>query len=303
MKRGLFIVAAALAIPLGVWADTILLKDGVQFDGVVTPMPDGKTYKIQAGDNILFYRTEEIASMEKNNRDGHVNLEEEKAKWEAEDKRLTELTGLNAQQRELAEALMGKLKATDAAELSVIREQFKNLQAQMDVFKYLEYFQPQLSHLLCVNVLETLYFLDPARSRTTLRENACAPYFWARAKALELLGWLRDSGSSDLIARGLKDFKPEVRYVAAYALANVKAREATPALIESLSDTDLRVTNATKEALAALWADVLGQDFVPETQEAWSAFWTEQAKNLKGAPVTLEALEPLIPPEKEFQNE
>ena len=303
MKYGPLLALATVVVAAGVWADTIHLTNGVEFDGVVTPMSDGKTYKVQAADRVLMFRPEEIATIEKNNRTGYLNIEEEKAKYDAENKRLTELTGLNEEQRNRIEALLGKLKSEEPAQLAAVRDQLRTLQQEMDVFKYLEYFQPQFSHLLCVNVLETLYYLDPERSRSALRENAFAPYYWARAKALELLGRLRDTGSADLIERGLKDHIPEVQYTAAYVCAAIGAKETTPALIERLASADPRVANAAKEALAALWSQEIGQNPAPATPEEWTAFWNERAASVKAVPVTLAALEPLIQPEQEYQNE
>ena len=284
-------------------ADTIYLKNGVKLDGTVTPQGDGDIVKVDAGGHTMLYRKNEIRTIEKNDRTGHWNREEAMARWANKDKELTELTGLDAGQRRTVDALLNEIKGAAGPKKEVLYERAKALQEQMDVFRYLEYLQPRFSHTFSTGLLELMYFLDAKRARAILRDNVFNPYFAARAKGIELLGRLHDAGSADLIMRGLADHKPEVQYMAAYALANIGARNLTPALIECLTNNDLRVAAASAEALAALWAPELEDKEKPASPEAWKAFWTENAAKAGGSPIALAGIEPPIPPEQEYQNE
>jgi hypothetical protein len=88
-----------------------------------------------------------------------------------------------------------------------------------------------------------------------------------------------------------------VQIGAIYALAKLGVREATPALIDLLPHLDLRVSNASKEALQALWADAL-PDPRPSTVDEWKAFWNSREKS--GTPIELAALESLTDPTEEI---
>lgn len=289
------IVSATLAV-----ADTIVLSNGVSVDGTITERPDG-TLLVQAGDQRVIYRKSEISSIEKNNKTGKVDLTEAKARWAERDAELTRTTGLNAEQRRQVRSIMSQLQLSDPAQRKILRDKLVALQAQMDVYRYLDLQLPELSHRLSPWVLEAMFFIDPARIQNVLRRNTQHTYFGTRAKAIELLGRLRDVTSTDLVVRGLADHQPEVQIMAIYALANMGAREATPALIEFLKNPDMRLANAAREALEAIWKTKLS-DPKPDTVETWNAFWNANAASV-GAPLQLAALQPLINPEEEYQDE
>jgi hypothetical protein len=86
--------------------------------------------------------------------------------------------------------------------------------------------------------------------------------------------------------------------MAAYALANLGAKQASPALIDGLKHPDLRVNNASRESLQALWKDELG-DQKPGTTEEWTAFWQAHAGSVS-SPIETSALTPLADPEVPF---
>lgn len=287
-------------ICIAVHSDTVYLNNGVSFDAVVTERSDG-LYSIDAGGRKLIYRPDEITRIEPNDRTGALDTNAIKASWAKQDAELTQLTGLTAEQRRKLDPLIYALQSDSPAERKSVRETLMGMQEEMDVFRYLAYRQPSLSHRLAPWVLEAMFFLDPRRVLDPLRENTQHRDFNTRAKAIELLGRMRDIESAQLIARGLVDIKFEVRIMAAYALANMGAKNATPALIQSLTHPDLRVSNAAREALQALWNAITG-NAKPQTVDEWNAIWTAQ-QSLIGEGINLAALEPLIQPEEEFQNE
>lgn len=298
MKRFAGILALAAVLGAPAWADTIYLNNGVRFDGVVTPVPEHEgLYRVTAGERTLVYREAEIARIEKNDRTGRLDKDDLRARWEEKNARLTEETGLTAEQRRQVRGLMFQLKTDNVPERIAIRERLIQLQREFDAYGYLRMLYAELSILLAPNVLETLYYMDPARSVDLLRESAERNYFGVRAMALELLGRLQDGASASLIARGLADHQQPVQISASYVLARLDVKEATPALIELLAHPDRRVANASRESLHSLWDGAWG-DEPPRSVDEWETFW--RGRSTQGAPITLATLEPLSPEEDEF---
>lgn len=296
MKRVLVLLLLATA-PVGV-ADTVYLKNGVQFDGVVTPVPENSNlFKVTAGERSLIYRAEEIDRIEKNERTGKISKEEILARWQESDKKLTEETGLTADQRRLVEGLMFELKTDNVAKRMSVREQIIALQKEFDAYKYLAAQLPGASTLIAPYLLETLAYMDGPRTVPLLEEAALHNYAGMRSMAIEVLGRVGVSASKPLIARGLVDHMQEVQISAAYNLAKLGAREATPALIELLANPDQRVSNASREALRALWNGLL-PDPAPASVSEWKAFWGGQEK--PGGVIELAALESLSDPKAEI---
>jgi len=279
-------------------ADTIYLKNGVRFDGIATPVPDQPgLYRVKAGDREMFYREAEIREIEKNDRTGKLDREALLARWQEKNQRLTEETGLTAEQRRLVRGLMFELKTESVPERRAIREKLMGLQTEYDVYGYLASLYPELSTLLAPNVLEVLFYLDGVRSAKLLQESAQSNFYGTRAMALELMSRSNDRASIDLIARGLADHQLSVVIVAAYSLAGLGVKEASPALISLLTHADQRVANAAREALMSLWSAELG-DARPTTVDEWKNFWAGQKTS--STPLELAKLEPLSPEEEEF---
>ena len=279
-------------------ADTFHMTNGVSFDGVVLQEnPDG-TMKVQAGSNVLVYRKIEIEQVEKNDKTGKFDKEAALAEWAKEDAALTEATGLNAAQRAQVKALLFKLMRGEDTERLGARERLVALQGDMDVFRYLAYELPGMAYTAFPYVLDAMFIIDPGRTLPHLRESVINHAPAARAKAIELLGKARDLTSLLLVARGLVDPGEEVRIMAAYALANLGAKQASPALIDGLKHPDLRVNNASRESLQALWKDELGDQKLA-TIEEWTAFWQAHAGSVS-SPIETSALTPLVDPEVPF---
>lgn len=284
----------------GGWAaaDTLYLKDGVQIDGKISAMPNG-LYQVRIGDRTILYRESEVDRVEQNERTGRIDRQEALRRWAEQDKQLTEQFGLSAEQRRKVDALLYKLQREE--ERVGARNQLIAMQQEHDILPYLAFRFTEVSHRLSPWVLETLAYIDARRVLETIRGAVLHPYFGTRAKAIELLGMLQDKASVELVARGLVDHKPEVQFPTAYALANLGAKEATPALTDLLGSTDQRVRNASLDALQKLWAAELG-DAKPEQAEQWAEIWKSHAISV-GKSISLDGLLPLVAPEEEFQDE
>ena len=300
-RNGLLLVTALMALALmPVQADTIILKNGVRFDGTASPVPDQEgLFKVTAGKRQLFYRETEIDHIEKNDRTGLLDKNALLARWEERNRQLTEETGLTVEQRRLVRGLMFELKSEDESKRISVREKLKVLQAEFDAYGYIASIYRELSPLLAPNVLYVLTQLDPRRTVPLLQESAQSNYFAVRAIALELLGGLRHKDSAPIIARGLADFSQPVQISAAYALADMGVRQYTPALVSLLANADLRVSGASRESLTALWSDKLGDKRLNTVSE-WDEFW--KAQTLEGTPVGLAQLEPLSSEEEELKQ-
>lgn len=292
LLSGAVLVAGVLAVN----ADTITTDVGVTFDGTITEQPDG-TYKVMAGDNLLIYRKEEIVSIEKNDKSGKLDLEAIAIEAKKSDDRLTKLTGLDASQRARVDALSQGLAQEGPARIKA-REGLLALQAEFDIYPYLEYIYPESTQLFQPQLLDIMFRIDAGRAIGRVREALTNSFPGVRAGAIEILSRAGDTKSADTIVRGLVDPDTSVRIATAYALANLNYREATPALIACLPHPDLRVSNAAKDALAAIWKDAIG-DTRPTTVDEWKAVWDSKRSGISGA-LALDQLQPLADPSVPF---
>jgi hypothetical protein len=291
---------ALVAVCGTVMADTIYLTTGVQFDGVVTERPDG-LLDVKAGDETLIYRKDEVLKIEKNTRTGHLDLNEELAKVQAELAEMEKKTGLTAEQRDRINELIASLSLEPSVRMTA-RDKLIALQSEMDVFRYLDYLLPSAGHFRAPYILEAMWYINRERALPIIERNVQNNYFGMRERAISLLGEYARQDSIPLIVRGLADDKLEVRIAAAYALAKCNARQATPALIDSLRHPDLRVASASKEALEAIWASETAASGTPKSADEWSEFWGIHGATI-GTRFRLAELQPLVTAEEEFQNE
>ncbi len=299
MKQGILWSGLVLTLCAGTAAaDTIHLNNGVSVDGTVKQR-DGYI-EVDAGGRKVFYRDNEIASIEKNEKTGKIDLAERYAYWQTEEEEMLRKTGLTAEQRRRVGELIDELPKDPATRMAA-REKLMALQSEMNVYRYLAFLLPHASHFQVPALLEAMAYLDSSQAIQVLRAATQNNYFEARAKAIELLGGLTHKASVDLISRGLADDKTEVQIQAAYALARIGAQEATPALIDLLKHPDLRVSNASRESLRALWPDQLGDGSQMSVDE-WTAIWKGNEASVSGR-IQLALLQPLVVAEEEFQNE
>ena len=294
------ILGLALLLALPATADTITLKNGVEVHGNLREIQPG-VFQLETAGRVVVYRADEVARIEENDRTGGFDIEAAKERARQRDAELTEQTGLTKAQRDHVREMLHEYRGADAARRTQLLEQFKEMQQEVDVFRYIVFYKQALSNNIVPPALDALYTLDPLRSRTVLAEYAQDSYYGNRAKALQLLGHVGDTQYVPLVMRGLADHELEVQAQAAVALARLGVREATPAILEVMQRGDVHTRHAAAQALAALWRDVAGEA-VPDTPNAWAAFVSEHQQEISG-PVRLAALEPLVAPHEEFEQE
>lgn len=287
-----------LALTGSAAADTLFLKDGVQVDGTVTKRPDG-ILEVKVDTSVVFYREDEIERIEQNDKTGAYDDAAMLAQLAEEEARLTAETGLTTEQRQRIEDYLIQLRSHDGADRRPAREGLVTMQAEMDVFGYLEYRLPSMVPLTMPVVMEVLVSLDGPRSVPLLRKLIGHAYYGVRGKSMELLAGLQDKDSLGQIYRGLVDIRREVQIEAVNAVAKLGAAEATPALIELLAHPDLRVSNASRNALKYIWESSLGEQKLTTVDE-WQSFWSGRA--LPGA-LALNQLTPLVEQKEEFVHE
>jgi len=296
MKWNVVLAFALAGVAATAGADTLYLNTGVSIDGIVTERSDG-LYEVRIGDRTVVYRPSEVRSVERNDRTGTFDREAAEARWEAQRRELEERTGLNVEQRRRVDALLAQLRRDGAARVRA-RDQIVALADEINVQRYLEVLLGESAPTLKPWLLDALFIIAPQQTLPVLREHLKDNHYATRVKAIELLGDAGDRASAGQIARGLADAKIEVRLAAAVGLAQINAREATPALIESMKHADIRVSNSSRDALNALWHDRLGGERLTTVDE-WNDFYRRHGSDI-ASPIRLASLEPLIQPEYEL---
>jgi len=277
-------------------ADTLLLDTGVQVDGVLTETPDG-LYRLEVGSEVVFYQKSEVVSIERNDKTGALDLDAVMAEAKRRDDALTAETGLTGEQRARVQSLLYDLMQDGPPRLRA-REALVAMAEECDIFKFLQYTFGESNQNLAPVILDMLYRLDPVRALPFVREQTGDLYDGTRKQALSILGLAADALGVELAARGLIDTSFEVRVAAAYALAGMGAKGASPALIANLGHPDLRVSNSARESLEKIWeAEVASQK--PQTVSEWKAFW-DANKPAAGKVYAQDGLEPLSPPDAPF---
>jgi hypothetical protein len=296
MKRKALIVlclgAAAMTAPGH--ADTLYLQGGITVDGVVKVRPDG-VYEVNTAGRTVFYRPEEVERHETNDKTGHLDMDAVKAGVQARLAELERETGLTAEQRARVNDFLNRLESGTASTRLDARDRLVAMNQEISIVRYLKTLFDQL---ITPSLLEAIYYVSPSECVPELERGVMHSNYLCRAKAIDLLALMVHRPSAPLVARGLADHKLEVKLSAAYALAKLGERAASPALVELKGQPDVKLANASQEALQALWASELPQGgAVPKTVSEWNAFL--EGRSIDGA-FGLASLEPLIMPEEEF---
>lgn len=274
-------------------SDTILMKNGVQITGLVQ-REAGDFLVLSVGDRTVRVRKNEVHAVEKNDLDGALDLEAVQREAEAQDKALTEQTGLNRSQREEVLMYVGRLADPDATKAREARRALLAMGAKMDLFPFIEFILPSyLPNTVCL-VLKILGELAPDRAQPLFREYVFSPDEHVRSVCIQLLAGSQDDGSLELILRGMLDHTNTVKISACKALAETGAQEATPLLLACYSHADARVEHNAREALSRIWSGDAGK-VVFNSREEWESFWEANRESVQTS-VDLAALEPLVPP-------
>ncbi|HNZ49745.1 MAG TPA: HEAT repeat domain-containing protein [Candidatus Hydrogenedentes bacterium] len=284
--------AAFILLPsLFAVADTITLKSSVQIQGKIEKEV-GEFMHVRVGDRSIRVRKDEIAEVEKNDLDGSYDLEAAKTAAQEEDRKLTETLGLNEEQRDTVYRYISLLNNPDVSKSRDARAALVKMQSDLNIVPYIVFLLPSYLPPVVLSVLELITEISPDQAKEVLREYAFFTDENVRAKALEMLGVIRDKSSAELMMRGLLDHTGIVKIGACKALAMIRAQEATPLLIHFFDQSDLRIQNNVRQALSALWSD--GTTTVSfNSQQEWMAFWQEKSASVQKT-VVLDHLEPLV---------
>ncbi|MCX8064062.1 MAG: HEAT repeat domain-containing protein [Candidatus Hydrogenedentes bacterium] len=288
----LMLVLSAVAYP-----DTFYLKNGIVFDGKIVGEETDNTLTIKVGNHILKYKKDEIEKIEKNEKTGEINIESYLKEWEEKDKYLTQITGLNKDQRVQVEAILGKLQWGEEIERAGAKDALLELNKKINIYPYLLYYFPSFSPNVAPHILEIMLKINKDKTVELLREKLFDSAPTIRAKAIELLASVRDEASKESIIRGLVDPDIDVCIISIQAVTYLGIKEITPVLVDYLEHPDMRIVNTSREALNILWKGTLGGSRIENIKE-WRNFW-ENNKSLVSSPIFKENLTPLV--DKEFK--
>lgn len=295
-------IAAGIALLTWCWlpvsqADTIMMKSGVQIEGIVRHEADG-ILEVQIGERTMRLRSNEVHEIEKNDRDGSLDLEALQEEADRQDKALTEQTGLDRAQRELVLQHIGLLTDPDSAKSSAARRALIAMGAEADLFPFIEFVLPSYLPNTVLILLKILAELDPVKIQPIALKCAFFSEEHVRGLALELLASPGSADALELAMRGMLDHTDTVKSSACKALAILKAKEATPLLLRIFNHKDLRVQNNARQTLASIWQGEADKT-APDTLEAWESFWSDQETGVPKS-IDLETLEPLVAPGTHF---
>ena len=211
------------------------------------------------------------------------------------DRELVEKTGLEAPQRAATDELLHHLFLGDETVSQNAKHALLEMAKKDSPYRYLLMRLPEIVPNKLAPLLELLFEMNPEGMRETLKQTATSTSETARAACLRCLATLRDKSTLELMKSGMADEDPDVRIAAAHGIDALGAREATPVLLKALRGQDLRVQNASRDALSSLWTEP-GQPPLSFLQNAgWDEFWKSKAAGVPGA-WDPDKIEPLVPP-------
>lgn len=292
--------AAVVLLCATLYADTVYLKNGVQVDGVVVSESSDHV-RLRIGNRESVFRGSEILRIEKNEKKGGLDLEKLKVEAAEKEKEMQEKTGLTAQERVRVSQLLGRMTSQNEDERVRGKNELLAMGKEADLFRYFEVWLPSMLPRFIPGVLEILCELNPRRARPLLLSQVEHPDALTRAAAIRLLGEIGDTGSADIIARGLVDPSAQVRVAAAYALGALRLKEATPLLLAAWNDPELRVQKTCRESLKWIWStqeNPVEYDNIAD----WEAFWMSKAGSVSSK-YDIAKLKPLVEPGTTFMDE
>ncbi len=288
-KRLLLTVVLVLGGAAVAAADTVRLRDGSTFDGVVS-RSDSNGVVLQMGGGTVSLPAADVVSIEKNDKKGDTN-KLSRVTGQKHNDSLFERTGLTREQRDTVRDAIEPLWSPDEAQRNAARKKLVEMGRQMPVFQFIETTMPYAKGLVVPELMQVLVDIDPKRAKNVLIQHVEDLDPGNRAKALKLIASYKQAEDLDTLARGVKDPDNSVRVAAVEALAKSGDPRTTPALIEGLRANDPRVQNAARTALSLLWQTEL------KTTEEWAGFWSSRAGNVKD-PIDPAKLAPLVTAEE-----
>ena len=294
-----FLTAFIVVFLAAAWAsaDTVLMKDSNTYDGKIISKDDG-LIRMQSGDHEVVLPLADVASVETNDKTGPViDYEAIEREAKARDSELVEKTGLQARDRAAVDDLLQVLFLGDESASKNARHVLLDMVKDKNPYRYLEMWLPSILPTRLAPLLDVMFEMNPDGMRETLKQTALSPSETARAESLRLLGKLKDKSALELMKHGMVDHAPEVRIAAAQGVQALGVREATPLLLKALTGDDLRVQNASRDALSALWTEPGQQPLNFLQNSGWDEFWKTKAASVPGA-WNPESTEPLVEPGK-----
>lgn len=298
----LWFVVAFLSAASPTFSDTIHLRGGIPIDGVVE-VKIGDVYTVRTGNRKIMLQEEEIVTVEKNDRDGSLDLEAIKEEARRHDEELVNLTGLNAAQRMEVDMALEMLYSDNEEMSNDGRRRLLAMREKVDIYPYMAHIFPDMHPANMAKALLLMFELDPEKVRPLLSERATHPEENLRAACVRLLGKVPSPTPSELelMVRGLADHQETVRAAASNGLVSAPCREATPMLIRVMQAGNPVVDFPAKAALGAAWS-IPGQTVSHDNWKDWLAFWQEHAAQVPLA-YDPERIVPLVEPGVTFQNE
>ena len=282
---------------LPVWADTVVFKDGTEVNGKIHEL-NAHSIALETGGGRMVIQRSELLRTETNDLMGSGDrFQHMRSRAELREAALTKRTGLDKEQRARVRGLIRPLQSTNPAEQAEAIKALVAMDKEVGIYNYLLGYLPHLSDRFAPGVLEAMVGMDPERAAATVRAQTASPRFVQRAKAVELMGRMKDTAHLDTIARGMLDPSSTVQVAAAEGLGYAADQRATPVLIEGLSSADRRLQNASRRALSRIWStDQSVLDF--GSREEWERFWQDRRHGVTGA-IDPATLKPLVAPIRE----
>jgi hypothetical protein len=295
----LLLSGAAVLIAAGAQSDTLFFKDGSTLDGKVS-QPNPNVYLLDVEGGRLYFQANEVSRWEENDKMGKYNVFTLNPRQIAHEERRQEETGLTAEQIEEMYAIMEPLASGDPNEVEAAKQALLAKNEDVDLFNFLTAAIRDMTYKRLPAVLEVMTDMDPERAKPILEERATDTFAENRSKAITLLAKTGGEDNLDTMARGMLDLDPTVQTTAAEALAAVGDKRATPALLQGLRSADMRVKNASAQALKQLWSDD-GSAASAQSVTEWERIWSNRQSGVRD-PVQIAQLEPLVTQEAIDQN-
>ena len=300
MKAVVAMLAGAALWGVSAAADTITLHSGVQVHGKIVQQ-DEKAIVLEVGGRTVRYAPETVALTETNDKTGVLDKEALRQRAAEREAEMLALTGLTAAERRTVNKLMQESLSDDDRVAASARDALIELGKTKPVFKYLSHYVQGLTPRYVPPVLEVLVTLNADEARLVLREQAASIDESVRAKALALLGRIKDGVRKVLLCRVLVDHTDVVRIAAAEAVGVIGAKEATPLLVANVGAADRRVQNSALTALRQIWGGD-GDVAALESPESWQQFWESKAGNVPNA-IPASGVVPLVEAGTQFVDE
>ncbi len=290
------IAVASLVLGFAAVADTIVLKSGVRVHGKIQ-FQNEETVRISIGDMERTYPATNIALVEENEMTGHFDPQ---AALEDARKRLADLerkTGLDVKQRQEIESLLFSMQSEDSeiydrAKQTILK--FHENTAPLN--KYLPYAMQTLEPNLIAGALDVFASIDTFLGARAARSHITCPAPNGRAMALTVFGDGESPDRAEILGRGMVDPDYNVRIAAARSLGKLKAKGATPLLIDAAGSGNPRLVVVANAALKSIW----NTDF--ESQDEWQDHWNAN-KSSVDQPLVQLAMLPLVQPGEVYSAE